>query len=104
MFECIPMSGAAAVTSLAVSSASSGELFAYDVEERQVVQRWQMRNEGTPLIGVPETYGVIYLTCCRDGDIYGVIRRDVLKLDVNTGRVHYLDPRTITDLLPDRRR
>ena len=68
---------AVAVTSLAVSStsgllygsASSGELFAFNVEERQVFQRWQMRIEGTPLIGVPETYGVIYLTCCRDGHL-----------------------------------
>ena len=57
-----------------------------------------MRNEGTPLIGVPETYGVIHLTSCQDGDIYGVTRSDVFKLDVSTGRVHYLDPPPITGL------
>ena len=106
VFECIPIPGAMAVTSLAVSeasgllygSASSGELFAFDVEARQVVQRWRMRSEGTPLIGVPETHGVIHLTCGRDGDIYGVTQKDLFKLDVSTGRVHYLDPPPITDL------
>ncbi len=106
VFECIPMPGAIAVTSLAVSSASgllygsasSGELFAFDVEARQVVQRWRMRSQGTPLIGVPETHGVIHLTCGHDGDIYGVTQKDLFKLDVSTGRVHYLDPPPITDL------
>ena len=106
VFECIPAPGAVAVTSLAVSStsglvygsASDGSLFAFDVDERQVVQRWTMRSEGTPLMGVPETYGVIHLTAGHDGDIYGCTRRDVFKLDVSTNRVHYLDPPPIPDL------
>ena len=106
VFECVPVAEAVAVTSLAVSSTSgllygsvsSGWLFAFDVEERQVVQRWQARNQGTPLIGVPETYGVIHLTCGQDGDIYGVTQKDVFKVDVGTGRIHYLDAPPITDL------
>ena len=105
-FECIPVPGADAVTSLAVSSSSSlvygsvssGQLFAFDVDERQVVKRWEMRSMGTPLMGVPETYGVIHLTCGHDGDIYGVTRKDVFKLDVSTDRIHYLDQPPITDL------
>ena len=106
VFECIPVPTAVAVTSLAVSSASgmvygsasNGQLFAFDVDERQVVRRWKMRSEGTPLMGVPETYGVIHLTCGSDGDIYGVTRHDVFKLDVNTDRIHYLDAPPIADL------
>jgi len=105
-FECIPVPGADAVTSLAISSSSglvygsvsSGQLFAYDVDERQVVQRWEMRSMGTPLMGVPETYGVTHLTCGHDGDIYGVTSKDVFKLDVSTDRVVYLDQPPIPDL------
>ena len=56
------------MTSLAVSSASgplvygsasNGQLFAFSVDERQVVRHWDMRSMDTPLMGVPETYGVI---------------------------------------------
>ena len=57
-----------------------------------------MRSKGTPLMGVPETYGVIHLTGVADGAIYGVTRRDAFKLDVNSDRVHYLDPPPISDL------
>jgi hypothetical protein len=97
---------AVAITSLAVSSASglvygsasNGQLFAFDVDERQIIRRWDMRNPGTPLMGVPETYGVIHLTAGSDGDIYGVTRRDVFKLDVSTDRIHYLDQPPISDL------
>ena len=106
LFECIPVPDAEAVTSLAVSSrsglvygsVSSGQLFAFDVDERQVIRRWEMRSLGTPLMGVPETYGITHLTCGHDGDIYGVTREDVFKLDVSTDRVHYLDQPPITDL------
>ena len=94
------------MTSLAVSSASglvygsasNGQLFAFSVEERQVVRRWDMRSMGTPLMGVPETYGVIHLTCGSDGDIYGVTQRELFKLDVSTDRIHYLDSPPIPDL------
>ena len=106
LFECIPVAGAIAVTSLAVSSrsglvygsVSSGQLFAFDIDERQVVNSWEMRSPGTPLMGVPETYGIIHLTCGHDGDIYGVTSVDVFKLDVSTDRIHYLDQPPITDL------
>ena len=106
VFECIPVPAAEAVTSVAVSSAdglvygsvSSGQLFAFDVDERQVVRRWEMRSKGTPLMGVPETYGITHLTCAHDGDIYGVTQKDVFQLNVSTGEVRYLDPPPITDL------
>ena len=106
LFECIPVPDADAVTSLAVSSrsgfvygsVSTGQLFAFDVDGRQVVKHWPMRSLGTPLMGVPETYGITHLTCGHDGDIYGVTREDVFKLDVSTDRVHYLDQPPITDL------
>jgi len=106
VFECVPIPGADAVTSLAVSNAdglvygsvSSGQLFAFDVAERQVVQTWEMRSKGTPLMGVPETYGIIHLTCGHDGDIYGVTRKDVFQLNVSTGEIRYLDPPPISDL------
>ena len=47
---------------------------------------------------VPETYGVIHLTCAQDGDIYGVTQKDVFKIDVSTGCIHFLDAPTISYL------
>lgn len=104
--ECIPDSDAIAVTSLAVSSNSglvygstdTGLIFAYDVAMRQVVNRWQLGSAGTPLMGVPETYGIIHLTADSDGNIYGVANRDLFKLDVSAATVIYLEPPPIPDL------
>ncbi|MEE2832170.1 MAG: hypothetical protein VYD18_07405, partial [Candidatus Latescibacterota bacterium] len=59
---------------------------------------WEMNDAGTPLMGIPEAHGIIHLTCGRDGDIYGVTRREVFKLDVTTDRVIYLDKAPIPDL------
>jgi len=106
VFTCIPVADAIAVTSLAVSpvtrlvygSTDTGHLFAFDREERQVVKRWPLRSKGTPLMGVPETYGIIHLTTGSDGAIYGVTNRDLFKLDVSTDQLVYLDPPPIPDL------
>ncbi len=106
LFECIPIPTAIAVTSLVVSpvtrlvygSTDTGHLFAFDRDERQVVKTWELRGKGTPLMGVPETYGLIHLTVGSDGDIYGVTGRDVFKLDVSTDQVYYLDSPPIGDL------
>jgi len=106
VYTCIPDPGAIAVTSLAVSSSSgqlygttdTGLLFAFDREERQVVRTWQLRSLGTPLMGVPETYGIIHLTAASDGSIYGVTNRDLFKVDVSTDQIIYLDPPPIPDL------
>lgn len=106
IFECIPVPNAVAVTSLAVStkskllygSASNGQLFAFSIKERQVIHRWTMRSMGTPLMGVPETYGIIHLTCGVDGNIYGCTRTDVFQLDVSTHQINYLDTPPISDL------
>lgn len=106
VYSCIPVAGAIAVTSLTVSpvtnlvygSTDTGHLFAYDRAERQVVKTWQLRSTGTPLMGVPETYGIIHLTTGSDGAIYGVTSCDVFKLDISTDRVLYLDPPPIPDL------
>lgn len=106
IYTCIPMAAAIAVTSLAVSpktgmvygSTDTGHLFAFDPEGLQVVQTWQLRSLGTPLMGVPEAYGIIHLTAGSDGDIYGVTRTDVFKLDLSTDRVVYLDQPPIPDL------
>jgi outer membrane protein assembly factor BamB len=106
VFECIPVPQAVAVTSLAVSpidqrlygSTSSGHLFAFDVAERQVVHTWELRSKGTPLMGVPETYGIIHLIAASDGHVYGVTRTEVFKLDVATWRLSCLDPPPIPDL------
>ena len=89
---------AEAVTSLAVSSSnglvygsvSSGQLFAFDVDERQVVERWEMRSKGTPLMGVPETYGVIHLTCGHDSDSYGVTQSDLYQIVEGKPGVFYI--------------
>lgn len=106
VITCIPDPKAIAVTSLAVSSATgllygttdTGLLFVFDREERQVVRTWQLRSQGTPLMGVPETYGIIHLTSGSDGDIYGVTNCDLFKLDVSTAQILYLDPPPIPDL------
>lgn len=106
VYECIPVPGAVAVTSLAVSpingtlfgTTSSGHLFAFSVEERQVIKKWKLRSEGTPLMGVPETYGIIHLTSGSDGAIYGVTRQDLFKLDMSTDQILYLDQPPISDL------
>jgi hypothetical protein len=106
IYECMPVAEAVAVTSLAVSpitqliygATDTGQLFAFDREQRQVIQHWLLRSKGTPLMGVPETYGIIHLTTGSDGAIYGVTNRDVFKLDVNTDQLIYLDPPPIPDL------
>lgn len=106
IFECVPDGDAVAVTSLAVSrksglvygTTSTSHLFAFDQAQRQVIQTWSLRTDGTPLMGVPETYGVIHLTPGSDGDIYGCTGTDVFKLDVSTDRIHYLDQPPIPDL------
>ena len=106
VYECIPVPGAVAVTSLAVSlsngmvygTTSTGHLFAFSVEERQVIKKWLLRSEGTPLMGVPETYGIIHLTAGSDGAVYGVTRTEVFKLDLSTDRILYLDQPPIPDL------
>lgn len=106
VYECIPIADAIAVTSLAVSpvtrfiygATDTGHLFAFDRDERQVVKVWELRSQGTPLMGVPEAYGIIHLTAGSDGDLYGVTRTDVFKLDVSLDRVIYLDPPPIPDL------
>jgi hypothetical protein len=106
IYECIPIAEAIAVTSLTVSpltrlvygATDTGHLFAYDRDQRQVIQRWLLRSTGAPLMGVPETYGIIHLTTASDGDIYGVTSRDLFKLDVSTDQVVYLDSPPIPDL------
>ncbi|MBI4551418.1 MAG: PQQ-binding-like beta-propeller repeat protein [Candidatus Latescibacteria bacterium] len=106
IFELVPVTGAIAVTSLAVSpvtrlvygTTDTCRLFAFDPDALQVVQTWTLRNPGTPLMGVPEAYGIIHLTAGSDGDIYGVTRYDVFKLDLSTGRIIYLDQPPIPDL------
>lgn len=106
IFTCIPDGDAVAVTSLAVSSAngliygttSTGTLFAFDCDQRQVVQTWRLRSMGTPLMGVPETYGIIHLTAGSDGHIYGVTNTDLFRLDAGMRQILYLDPPPIPDL------
>ena len=60
--------------------------------------RWSLDEEGTPLMGVPEAHGVVHLTAGRDGDIYGVSRTKVFKIDVSAERLVYLDKAPIPDL------
>ena len=106
VYECIPDAWAVAIGNLAVSprsgllygSTNTGQLFAFDVDELQVVKRWQLRSLGTPLMGIPEGYGIIHLTAGHDGDIYGCTQSDVFKLDVATDRIDYLDAPPIPDL------
>lgn len=106
VFECVPEWGAITVGNLACSpvtglvygSTDTGRLFAFSPELRRVVMRWEMEDAGTPLMGIPESHGIIHLTCGRDGDIYGVTRRKVFKIDVTTERVVYLDQGPIPDL------
>lgn len=106
IYEMIPAGDAIAVTSLACSSLTGfvygttdkGLLFAFDPDQRQIVQTWQLRSLGTPLMGVPETYGVIHLTTGSDGNIYGVTNTDVFTLDLRLDRIIYLDQPPIPDL------
>lgn len=106
VYELIPFPDAIAITSLAASSATGlvygtsdkGVLFAFDPHQRQIVQTWQLRSQGTPLMGVPETYGVVHLTAGSDGNIYGVTNTELFTLDVHLGQVVYLDPPPIPDL------
>ncbi|MEM7131061.1 MAG: hypothetical protein AAF702_32365 [Chloroflexota bacterium] len=106
IFTCIPDGDAVAVTSLAVSSGngliygstSAGVLFAFDCDQRQVVETWRIRSRGTPLMGVPETYGIIHLTAASDGHIYGVTNSDLFRLDIGMNRILYLEPPPIPDL------
>ena len=79
VFECVPVPGAAAVTSLAVcggrlvgsaasySAESDSTLFVFDIVARQVTHTVQLRGPGTPLAGVPEAHGVVHLTTAADG-------------------------------------
>ena len=90
------------VTGLVYGSTDAGHLFAFCPQQRRVVQRWEMNDAGTPLMGIPEAHGILHLTCGRDGDIYGVTRREVFKLDVTTDRVIYLDKAPIPDLCQQR--
>ncbi len=102
----IPFDDAIAITSLACSPATGlvygttdkGILFAFNPDQRQVVQTWQLRSLGTPLMGVPETYGVIHLTAGSDGNIYGVTNTELFTLDVHLGRIIYLDQPPLPDL------
>jgi hypothetical protein len=106
VYETIPFGDAIAITSLACSPVSglvygtsdTGVLFAFDPNQRQIVQTWQMRTLGTPLMGVPETYGVIHLTTGSDGNIYGVTNSELFTLNVHLNRVIYLDQPPISDL------
>jgi outer membrane protein assembly factor BamB len=106
VYECVPVPEAIAVTSLAVTPATqlvygatdTAHLFAFDREERQVVRTWTLRSRGTPLMGVPEAYGIIHLAAGSDGDLYGVTGTDLFKLDTSTDRLIYLDPPPIPDL------
>lgn len=106
VYECVPVAEAIAVTSLAVGPRSglvygttdTSHLFAFDPRQRQVVRTWKLRSPGTPLMGVPETYGIIHLTPGSDDAIYGVTRYDLFKLDPSLDRIIYLDPPPIPDL------
>ena len=106
VYETIPFADAIAITSLACSpvtrlvygTTDKGVLFAFSPDQRQVVQAWQLRSLGTPLMGVPETYGVIHLTTGSDGNIYGVTNSELFTLDVHIDRIIYLDPPPIPDL------
>jgi hypothetical protein len=106
IYETIPFGDAIAITSLACSpvtglvygTTDKGVLFAFSPAERQVVQSWQLRSLGTPLMGVPETYGVIHLTTGSDGNIYGVTNTEIFTLDVHLNRIIYLDQPPIPDL------
>lgn len=106
VFECIPEWGAIAVGNLACSPATglvygstdTGGLFAFSPEQRRVMVRWSLDEQGTPLMGVPEAHGVVHLTAGRDGDIYGVSRTRVFKIDVSAERLVNLDKAPIPDL------
>jgi outer membrane protein assembly factor BamB len=106
VYETIPFGDVIAIGSLACSpvtglvygTTDTGMLFAFSPDERQVVQTWQLRSLGTPLMGVPETYGIIHLTAGSDGNIYGVTNTDLFTLNVDLDRVIYLDQPPISDL------
>jgi outer membrane protein assembly factor BamB len=106
VYEVIPFGNAIAITSLACSpvtglvygTTDKGVLFAFNPDQRQVVQTWQLRSLGTPLMGVPETYGVIHLTTGSDGNIYGVTNSELFTLDLHLDRIIYLDQPPISDL------
>ena len=106
IYETIPAPGAIAIGSLAVSpldgcvygSTDTAELFAFDPRRRDVVGRWTLPDAGTPMMGVPEGYGIAHLTAGADGDIYGITQRRIFKLDVTTQRLILLDEAPIPDL------
>ncbi len=106
VFECIPEWGAIAVGNLACSPATglvygstdTGGLFAFSPEQRRVMVRWSLDEEGTPLAGVPEAHGIVHLTAGRDGDIYGVSKTRIFKIDVSAERLVHLDKAPIPDL------
>ena len=106
VYETVPVPGAIAIGSLAVSSITglvygstdTAQLFAFDPRVRDVVAWWTLPEAGTPMMGVPEGYGIVHLTVGADGDIYGVTSTRVFKLDVSTDRLLFLDTSPIPDL------
>ena len=61
-----------------------------------VYERWP--DVASNWAGVPEDVGMIHLVAASDGNIYGVTRRDVFRLNTGTGEIEYLDPPPIPDL------
>ena len=84
--------------SLIYGSTDNQTLFAFDPRSFQIVSTWPIRSPGSPLAGVPEDVGMIHLTAASDGNIYGVTRRDLFRLNVKRAVIEYLDPPPIPDL------
>ena len=113
-FSCVPVQGAAAITSLATVESrglvvgtpapattmphAPATAFVFDLAQRQVIKTLSLCSPGTPLAGDPEAHGVVHITTARDGDVYGVAGRHVFKLDTGTLRVSVLDKAPIANL------